>query len=100
MGDRINISPTTGSVTIANQLVTAGGVSQTGLTSWPTAGASSGLTWGAGPYSNIVDDGDLRICTDDNMHFFCGLTGSSNGTEVLTLTTSAITNRAQSQAAT
>ena len=69
------------------------GLSMTGLTSWPTPGATSGLTWGSGPYSKIVDDGDLRICTDDNMHFFCGLTSSSNGTEVMTLTTSAVTHR-------
>ena len=75
--------------------VTAGGVSQTGLISWPVSGASSGMTWGPGPYSKIVDDGDLRICTDDNMHIHCGLTSSSNGTEVMTMTNSAITNRVQ-----
>jgi hypothetical protein len=32
----------------------------------PTGGA--GITWGAS-YSRIYDDGDLRVTTDDNMHF-------------------------------
>ena len=43
-----------------------------------TGGA--GLHWGAG-YSRIVDDGDLRICTDDHMHFNTGSNTSSLGTE-------------------
>ena len=43
-----------------------------------TGGA--GLYWGQG-YSRIVDDGNLRICTDDTMHFNTGSTSSSLGTE-------------------
>ena len=43
-----------------------------------TGGA--GLYWGAG-YSRIVDDGNLRICTDDHMHFNTGSNASSLGTE-------------------
>ena len=39
-----------------------------------------GIHWGAG-YSRIVDDGDLRICTDDNMHFNTGSNNTSLGTE-------------------
>ena len=35
-----------------------------------TGGA--GLYWGSG-YSRIVDDGDLRICTDDDLHFTTGV---------------------------
>ena len=43
-----------------------------------TGGA--GLYWGDG-YSRIVDDGDLRICTDDNLRFNTGSSSSSLGTE-------------------
>jgi hypothetical protein len=43
-----------------------------------TGGA--GLYWGSGN-SRIVDDGDLRICTDDNLHFNTGSHSSSLGTE-------------------
>jgi hypothetical protein len=48
----------------------------------PTGGA--GIHWGNG-YSRILDDGDLRICTDDNMHFYTGCNASSLGTERITL---------------
>jgi hypothetical protein len=41
----------------------------------------AGLNWGSN-FSQIYDDGDLRIKTDDNMRLFCG------GSEVLTLTPS------------
>ena len=41
----------------------------------------AGLNWGSN-LSQIYDDGDLRIKTDDNMRLFCG------GSEVLTLTPS------------
>ena len=82
-----------GTASVTGAATLSAGVTQTGLTSWPTTGTSSGMTWGSGPFSKIVDDGDLRVCTDDNMHFYCGLTGSSNGTEVLTLTTGAVTSR-------
>jgi hypothetical protein len=45
-----------------------------------------GIHWGSG-YSRIYDDGDLRICTDDTMHFHTGsLSASSPGTERITLT--------------
>jgi hypothetical protein len=44
----------------------------------------SGLYWGSG-YSRIVDDGDLRICTDDNLHFNTGCNSSSLGTERMVL---------------
>ena len=48
----------------------------------PTGGA--GIHWGNG-YSRILDDGDLRICTDDNMHFYNGCNASSLGTERITM---------------
>jgi len=84
-----NLYATTG--TIGGALSVGNGTTQTGLINWPSSGASSGLTWGAGPYSSIVDDGDLRIATDDNMHFYTGLSGSSNGTERLTLSAAGVT---------
>jgi len=43
-----------------------------------------GLHWGNG-YSRIYDDGDLRICTDDYMHFYTGSTTTSPGTERITI---------------
>jgi len=43
-----------------------------------------GLHWGNG-YSRIYDDGDLRICTDDNMHFYTGSNTTSPGTERITI---------------
>ena len=48
----------------------------------PTGGA--GIHWGNG-YSRIYDDGDLRICTDDNMHFYNGCNTTSPGTERITM---------------
>jgi hypothetical protein len=39
----------------------------------------TGLTWGAG-FSRIVDDAQLRICTDDQMFFNIGSSSSSLGT--------------------
>jgi hypothetical protein len=48
----------------------------------PTGG--SGITWG-NTYSRILDDGDLRFVTDDNMHWCTGSTNSTLGTERLTL---------------
>jgi hypothetical protein len=44
-----------------------------------------GIHWGNG-YSRIYDDVDLRICTDNTMHFYTGSTTSSPGTERITLT--------------
>jgi hypothetical protein len=49
----------------------------------PTVGY--GLTWGLG-YSRIFDDGDLRICTDDNLHIHTGCTPTTTGTERITIT--------------
>jgi len=43
-----------------------------------------GLTWGVG-YTRIYDDGDIRICTDDTMHFYTGCSTTSPGTEVMTI---------------
>ena len=48
----------------------------------PTVGY--GIHWGNG-YSRIYDDNDLRICTDDNIHFYTGSSTSSPGTERITL---------------
>lgn len=91
--DRININGTgqVGINTISPAFVldvngnvrfNAGG-SLTGTFNFPTG---SGLTWGTGPFSRVVDDGDLRICTDDNMHFYTGMNGmSSYGTERMTI---------------
>ena len=47
-----------------------------------TGGA--GLYWGAG-YSRIVDDGNIRFCTDDTMHWNIGSTSSSLGTQKMYL---------------
>ena len=47
-----------------------------------------GIHWddgGSSGVSRIYDDGDLRICTDDTMHFHTGSTVSSPGTERITL---------------
>jgi hypothetical protein len=57
------------------------GVSNNGI-NLPAGG--SGITWGSG-YSRIIDDGDLRICTDDTMHFYTGSNSSSLGTERITM---------------
>jgi hypothetical protein len=54
-----------------------------GKTAIPLA-PGAGLYWGSG-YSRIVDDGDLRICTDDNLHFNTGCNSSSLGTERMVL---------------
>ena len=43
-----------------------------------------GLHWGNGN-SRIYDDVDLRICTDDFMHFYTGSTTTSPGTERMTI---------------
>ena len=39
-----------------------------------------GIHWGNG-FSRIYDDSQLRICTDDNMHFYTGSNTTSPGTE-------------------
>ena len=71
--------------TISGILTFQAGASGAGLINWPTGSDTSGLTWGAGPSSKIVDNGDLRISTDDNMHFYTGLTSTSYGTERITI---------------
>ena len=52
----------------------------TGRTIFFDATGGSGLYWGTG-FSRILDDGDLRICTDDNMHFNTGCSPTTVGTE-------------------
>ena len=71
------------------QLVLGSGAQVSGQVNW-NQGNSSALTWGSGPYSKIVDDSDLRICTDDTMHFYTGLTSSSYGTERITIGASGV----------
>jgi hypothetical protein len=70
-------------VTISGSLAIAGRTDkqQSGI-NMPTGGC--GLNWGQG-YSRIVDDGDLRVCTDDNMHFQNGSNSTSLGTERMTI---------------
>ena len=60
--------------------ITDTGASMTGTLLWPTTGSNSGLMWGVG-YSRIVDDGNLRIATDDTLHFYTGSNTSTYGTE-------------------
>jgi hypothetical protein len=48
-----------------------------------TGGA--GLHWGSG-YTRIVDDGNIRFCTDDTMHWNIGSNSSSLGTQKMYLT--------------
>ena len=49
----------------------------------PTGGA--GINWG-NYYSRIIDDGDLRFITDDNMHWHNGSSAAApTGTEKMTL---------------
>ena len=46
---------------------------------------NNGFTWGPNTNSKICDNGDLRIATDDNMHFYTGCNNSTYGTEYLTI---------------
>ena len=52
---------------------------------FPTGAA--GLCWGSG-YSRIIDNNDLCICTDDNMHFYSGSNLTTLGTEMMTIKSS------------
>eukprot|EP00891_Asterochloris_glomerata_P000087 jgi/Astpho2/87/fgenesh1_pg.00004_%23_14_t len=61
-----------------------GGGSLSSLFNFSQSG-QNGFCWGANSNSKIFDDGDLRIATDDNMHFYTGLTNSSIGTEYITI---------------
>jgi hypothetical protein len=56
----------------------------------PTGGY--GIHWqtGSSGVSRIYDDGDLRICTDDNMRFYTGSSGSTPGTERMTLNSTGV----------
>jgi Collagen triple helix repeat (20 copies) len=49
----------------------------------------SGLNWGNG-YSRILDDAQMRICTDDYMYFYIGSTPSSYGTQQMFLSNSGL----------
>lgn len=61
-----------------------GGGSLSSLFNFSQSG-QNGLTWGPNTNSKIVDDGDLRIATDDNMHFYTGCNNSTYGTERMTI---------------
>lgn len=61
----------------------AGSAKLTGSLSFPIG---SGVTWGAGPYSAILDNNDLNISTDDTMRFNIGLTSGTLGTTQMLLT--------------
>ena len=74
-----------GTARVTGAATLSGGGSLAGTFNFPTTGSSSAISWGSGPYSKIYDDGDLRISTDDIMHFYNGLTSSSPGTERLTI---------------
>lgn len=65
-----------------------------GTTNMPLTGINfsnngTGLNWGLG-YSRILDDGDLRICTDDNMRFYSGSSTSTYGTQQMLLNSSGL----------
>jgi len=67
-----------GNITISGTIAIGGNPLYNNGINLPTGGW--GIHWGAG-YSRIVDDSDLRICTDDNIHFNTGSTNTSLGTE-------------------
>jgi hypothetical protein len=71
-----------GTASPTRELDVAGNINLNGVgrTIYFDATGGSGLYWGGG-YSRIVDDGDLRICTDDNMHFNTGCSSTTLGTE-------------------
>jgi hypothetical protein len=69
-----------------NKTYNATGSAASDLTGINLSTGGAGIHW-AGGASRIYDDGDLRICTDDTMHFYTGSTSSSPGTERVTLTT-------------
>ena len=64
-----------------NHTMCGGAANNYGL-NFPTGGC--GIHWGSG-YSRIFDDGDLHICTDDNLHFHTGSSTTTAGTERITL---------------
>ena len=83
-GGNVGIGTTTpGSALEVNGVMRFTGTS-TSLTGINLPAGGAGIHWGNG-YSRILDDGDLRICTDDNMHFYTGCNASSLGTERITL---------------
>ena len=74
----------TGTLAVSGGVTLSAGGSLAGQFTFSTgAGGYNGFTWGSN-FSNIYDDGDLRIKTDDNMHFHTG------GTERMTLTTTGL----------
>ena len=86
-------SATLSSLDIAGTLTTLGNVG-IGTTNMYLAGINfpnngTGLTWGPG-YSRILDDSQLRICTDDAMYFYIGSNTSTYGTQKMVLTNSGL----------
>ena len=69
-----------------NILIAGAANNNTGI-NMPSTGY--GIHWGSG-YSRIYDDGDLRICTDDTMHFYTGSTTLTPGTERMSITSTGI----------
>jgi hypothetical protein len=68
----VGISPSykldvSGDIRFSGNMYKSGSSSANSGINLPTSGA--GITWGANA-SRIYDDGDLRITTDDNMHFY------------------------------
>jgi hypothetical protein len=98
----LNSLSVTNGTTLAGSL-SVGNITTTGYMVFPSAPqtnaginfntGSVGITWGAN-YSRIFDDGDLRICTDDNIHFHRGsnTTNTSSGsmTESMMISSSGI----------
>ena len=58
------------------------GASATTYTGICMGASGAGITW-LDRASCIIDDGDLRVCTDDTMHFQCGSSASGYGTELM-----------------
>ena len=86
-GEVMRIDGITGRVGIGRtdptrELDVAGDINLNGVgrTIYFDATGGSGLYWGGG-FSRIVDDGNLRICTDDVMHFNTGCGPNTLGTE-------------------
>ena len=68
--------------TINGKMYFSGSLSSNNGINLPTGG--SGITWG-NSYSRIMDDGHLRICTDDNLYLHTGLRSNTLGSERLTI---------------
>ena len=70
------MQPYGGNVGIGTTLTPCSGIN------FPNDG--TGLSWGPG-YSRILDDAQMRICTDDQMFFYIGSTVSSYGSQQMLL---------------